>query len=103
MRFAGKTVTAGAAVPFVLAATAGVDAPTVTVPVGTAVLAAVAVGALDDTVGLPTGTAVPLVLAALAGVDAPLVATGFGVSVAFDPPHAARTAAAALAAIPHKN
>jgi hypothetical protein len=40
---------------------------------------------------------------ALAGVDAPLVGAGFGVSVAFDPPQAARTAAAAPAAIPRKN
>jgi hypothetical protein len=59
-----------------------VDAPTVTVPVGATVFAAVAVGTL--------------VLAAL-------VATGFGVSVAFDPPQAARAAAAALAAIPLTN
>jgi hypothetical protein len=90
-------------VPFVLTATTGVEALAVTVPVGATVFAAVAVGALGATVALPTGTAVPLVLAALAGVDAPLVGAGFGVSVAFDPPQAARTAAAAPAAIPRKN
>jgi len=67
------------------------------------VLAAVAVGALDGAVTVPTGTAVPLVLAAFAGVEAGLVAAGFGVSVAFDPPHAASTAAAALAARPLRN
>jgi len=92
----------GAAVPFVLAAIAGVEAPVVTVTPGGAVTTAVAVGRLGGAVGLPTGTAVPFVPAALAGVDAPLVAAGFGVSVAFDPPHAARTAAAALAAIPFR-
>lgn len=89
--------------PFVLAATAGVEAPTVTVPVGAAVLAAVAVKEVGATVALLAGAAVPLVLAAPAGVDAPLVGAGFGVSVAFDPPQATRTAATALAAIPHKN
>nr|MDQ6907825.1 hypothetical protein [Chloroflexota bacterium] len=71
---------------------------------GAAVMAAVAVGTLGGAVGLPTGATVPFVLAALAGVDAPLVGlpAAFGVSVAFDPPHAASTAAAALAAIPLK-
>src|SRR5437764_221930 len=70
---------------------------------GATVAAGVAVGAPAALVGVFTGAAVPLVLAAVAGVEAGAVTAGLGVSAAFDPPHAARRAAATLAAIPLRN